>query len=546
MTQESGIWARDLGPLARWFGHRFSQPTASPVEPSEPAEPVVGLVLSGGGARSSFQLGALRYLYDREDITPSVFTGTSVGSILASVLAQYPDHERQRHALAELERIWLGMTHNSDMFTELPWFARLREHMPTWRKVMALRQRSAPRVSLGASLTSALQRPIQAVERLTAERTERAEMHDGVPSVVSAGDTPVDLAAQDTTPVTTATVSDRADRPTGWNPASALEALATLWEAGRASTDLDLIMRGAQEERSTFRPGPFVDQLLDPAVFDPARTATSGVELRVAVVGLESGALRYVTGAGQLRDREDRPIEHASPVDLVGAIRASCAIPGVFPPVPLGEEHYVDGGVRESLPAEVALEHLGVQRCYAVVASPPGVPQDRSFAHKDMLAIVLRSTSGIMSDELLRDEVARARAAGATVIEPELDIHDIVTIDPGLISIAVDYGYLRAADVCEQASPERQSLTRGLISLRRLIWTMEDELLNPESPATSGHDGTEDDGISLEGLADLKLRLRELLTQTTATHLPPGAQDWWRTWERHQFEITEDPDWVEG
>lgn len=42
---------------------------------------MVGLVLSGGGARASFQVGALRYLYDEVGITPSVITGTSAGSI---------------------------------------------------------------------------------------------------------------------------------------------------------------------------------------------------------------------------------------------------------------------------------------------------------------------------------------------------------------------------------------------------------------------------------------------------------------------------------
>ena len=45
---------------------------------------VTGLVLSGGGAGAGFQVGALRYLYDRVSISPSVITGTSAGAILGN------------------------------------------------------------------------------------------------------------------------------------------------------------------------------------------------------------------------------------------------------------------------------------------------------------------------------------------------------------------------------------------------------------------------------------------------------------------------------
>src|SRR6185503_19234131 len=34
-----------------------------------------------------------------------------------------------------------------------------------------------------------------------------------------------------------------------------------------------------------------------------------------------------------------------------------------------------------------------------------------------------------------------------TVIVPEVNVHDALTIDPELISASIDYGYMRAADV---------------------------------------------------------------------------------------------------
>jgi len=427
---------------------------------------VVGLVLSGGGARSSFQIGALRYLYDRVRITPSVITGTSAGSILGSVLAQYPDHAGQRAALAELERIWLDMTSSADMFTEYPWFARLRANMPTWRKVMALRQRPARH--------------------------------------------------------------DTQQHGMAWSPSTAWDALGTLWDAGRSSADLQTIVRGPSEERAAFTPGPIVDRLLEPHVFSGQRLAESSVALRIAVVGLESGELRYVTNNGAVHDREDRPLVGLERVDVADAIRASCAIPGVFPPVPLGREYYVDGGVRESLPVEVAVDHLGVTRCFAVVASPAGVTPRDSFATADMFEIIMRSASGIMSDELQRDELAFAREHGVAVISPTVDVHDLVTIDPGLIRIAVDYGWMCARDVVADASQERRDLTDEIIATRRRIWEIEEEAF--------AH-GTASD----VDVAAAKTELRELLARVPTIELPDGADRWPQGWEQHAFEVEGEP-----
>lgn len=427
--------------------------------------PVVGLVLSGGGARSSFQIGALRYLYDRTDTAPSVITGTSAGAIIATVLAQYPDHAGQRAALDQLEGIWMGMSSSADMFTEFPWFSRLRAHMPTWRKVLAMRNKAPENQSHG------------------------------------------------------------------WSPATALEALGTLWEAGRSSTDLQAIVRGPSESRAAFKPGPIVERLLEPEVFDPRRLANSSVALRVAVVGLESGELRYVTNTGHLHDRHDRPLGELGVVEVSDAVQASCAIPGVFPPVPLANEHYVDGGIRENLPVQVALEHLGVTDCFAVIASPAGVRPRDSFAEADMFEIVMRSASGIMSDELQRDEIALARRAGATVIAPRIDVHDMVTIDPGLIAIAVDYGYLRAQDVVRGHDLDRQQLTDDLITLRVRIWHAEEASFKPDSPDADGG----------ARLPKLKRQLQQLLRLIPPDQLPSGGSDWSQVWERHRFEIEGSP-----
>lgn len=50
---------------------------------------------------------------------------------------------------------------------------------------------------------------------------------------------------------------------------------------------------------------------------------------------------------------------------LVQAILASCAVPGVLPPVKIGNEHFVDGGIVNSIPISRAVE-LGAKEIYVL------------------------------------------------------------------------------------------------------------------------------------------------------------------------------------
>lgn len=544
--------------LARWIDPD-TLPAASGSGALRPRSGATGtaLVIAGGGARSSFEIGALKYLYRHQQLDPAVISGTSAGSILAAVLAQHSDPADQLRALEQLEAIWAGMRQSSDMFAEQEWFTALREHIPTWRKVVALRERRANRVSLAAGLADLLAKPREAVARITGDRDHGEQpAHGHGTSGPDGGQLPEAAAAEvaaaavakaapttgteegapanrQVTPDTDIDAGTPPEHERHWSPTHALETLSTLWEAGRSSADLEFILRGAQQQRSAFRPGKIVDRLLDPEVFSAERLARSALDLRIAVVSLESGELRYIDQNGRLRDRSDAVLPDLGPVGMFEAVLASCSIPGVFPPVPLAGEHYIDGGVRENIPAAVALDRADVDRCFVVVAAPEGVAATSDFAQKDLMEILMRSTAEIGPDEIQRDEVRYARARGAVVIQPELDIHDMVTIDPGLVSIAIDYGYLRAADVCEAANPARQARTRNVVQLRRLIWTSEDEAFGPD---TTGEP-------TIEDIAELKIQLRDLIADPGSAHLPPGADQWWRTWERHPFTIEAEPTW---
>ncbi|MEO6629033.1 MAG: patatin-like phospholipase family protein [Aquihabitans sp.] len=224
----------------------------------------------------------------------------------------------------------------------------------------------------------------------------------------------------------------------------------------------------------------------------------SGVELRVGTVSLEAGELRYVTGTGEVHDRADQPMG-LHPVDLAQAIVASASIPVAFPPVPLNEEHYVDGGAREILPLELLVGQLGVTRVIAVSASSGGIRRAPSFADRGLLDILRRVSAEIGPNETLRRELKPPGGwpEGVRLVIPEFDVHDAMTIDPALIAISIDHGYLRAADVLldlgEEAAALTTDLTRVRIDLRHLAGPIPtlfgDARSRTETPAPVDGDG---------------------------------------------------------
>jgi NTE family protein len=80
------------------------------------ARPCLGLVLTGGGARSAYQVGVLRALaeiFPRGRSPFQVIVGTSAGAVAASVLAAEAAHWRR--AVVGLEQVW-GNFHAEQVF----------------------------------------------------------------------------------------------------------------------------------------------------------------------------------------------------------------------------------------------------------------------------------------------------------------------------------------------------------------------------------------------------------------------------------------------
>jgi NTE family protein len=136
-------------------------------------------------------------------------------------------------------------------------------------------------------------------------------------------------------------------------------------------------------------------------------------DLRITVVHAETGRSRVLT-----RD---------SGVDLIHAVAASCAVPFVWPPVPLDDGLYVDGGIRSTTNTDLA---TGADRVVVVAPLPRSYGRYhaiRTQLHRlgDPPAAVLspdsQSLTAIgrnMLDPSRRVEAARAgRRQAADVVE---------------------------------------------------------------------------------------------------------------------------------
>ncbi|WP_232660629.1 patatin-like phospholipase family protein [Pseudonocardia sp. TRM90224] len=144
------------------------------------------------------------------------------------------------------------------------------------------------------------------------------------------------------------------------------------------------------------------------------RTSTVPEEERKAVVAgrlpvrewpqraLKITAVDAQTGAATVFDRN-------SGVGLVDAVAASCAVPGVWPPVTAGGRRYIDGGVRSPVNADLA---AGYERVVVLAPLTRGIGP---MIGADVQVAELRRTAHVA---LLSPDADALRAIGRNVLDP--------------------------------------------------------------------------------------------------------------------------------
>ena len=138
---------------------------------------------------------------------------------------------------------------------------------------------------------------------------------------------------------------------------------------------------------------------------------------------------------------------------LVEALLASCAVPALFPPVRIGEQHLIDGAVASNTPISVAVE-LGAKR---VIVLPTGFACSLATPPRGAIASALHAVTLLIARQLVM-EIERCR-----------DQAEIVTVPP-LCPLAVSpYDFSRARDLIERAAEQTHRwLEKGGLTRERV------------------------------------------------------------------------------
>lgn len=523
------------------------------------------LILSGGGSRGDFEVGAIRYLYEK-GIRPNILCGTSVGAINAAKLAEGEVVGGDTQGSVGLQKIWASLQTNDDMYIEEPWLTD-----PNMDRRLADLLRG-----------KATDFPINAPRESFAwgDFSKLAYFVDGLSFMLSDG-------------------------------VSILNSLQVFLDKARGLYNLGPISKRLQSDFS-------------PALLQS--WAAQGGKLRLAMVSLDSGKLRYVTETGAMIERDGTPVsdtasvapacagvaaeletllaeitsirqevrdlqlelrtaqtgQKASLVAQIGAARAlaatklalsaskraaldqcaklnpsgltladirpgvvaSASIPGVFLPIKLGSEYYIDGGIREVAPIQAAVD-LGADLIYVVQASSRVLPTFVTPAKAGALSIVARALEDLTIDEIAQNDryiVSKgSQAPRMVIIEPIVDFHPITVIDPGLIKIASDYGYMRAADSVDNiaSNTRRFQISTEIAALRVDIWRLENLVAGKPDP-TNISSGTVQPQPGLQVQVDQKKvalgqKIAERRASGVSGPMPPEIDFWTANPELHPW-----------
>jgi len=458
-------------------------------------------VLAGGGTKGSFEVGVLQYLVGVEQIAPEIVTATSAGAIAATVLAQARSLPEFAQRVSEIEDDVLAMTHSEHIFGKQAW--------------------------LGALDGTALGREIH------------HEITEGTRPPFPLSPVTVLATSADTVPP----VSDRRGRRAARRARRRRQRHLLRLLAG-AGFRLPRVRRQLRTSGSSvLNLEPLADAMrhgTDDGIraVDPTLIAQPGLELRLAVTALRAGVLRFVTGDGTIVESDARtpaPGAAAGPVDVIDGAIASASVPMVFPPHPLADDDYVDGGVIEIIPVRAAAQ-LGATRIIAVVAVPLDLPRDeRDYAAAPAGYIGLRAMGmiGIADRQHANLRVALPDGVTLTTIDPVIDVVGLFEVEPGLLRINKDYGWLRAADVLAEGDraivADVAESTHAVIEARRVAWRLEESLWATGTRQDPNAAGT------LALVREEKERVRELVDRRKQLGfpVPDGCEAWWSEYEAH-------------
>ncbi len=258
------------------------------IEPSR-----VGIAMSGGGSKGDFQVGAVHLLYEL-GWRPNVISATSVGSVNGLKLSEGEAAGATKQGLQGLTHLWLGLKDYAGFFAFQPWLSGDSPVKILARQYLFDFASANPKSDETAFATDEITRFLLEQEAIAVKTRQTALISNLQAEVDRAAWTSL-LAIALPSPVT----------------------VIGAWSAMSAVVDLVLsvvnLSSDALSAGSVFNLSPTRQMAV--SQIDPSKIAAwadLGNQLRMATVGLMSGALLYVDERGLVTDRKGMPIYKGS------------------------------------------------------------------------------------------------------------------------------------------------------------------------------------------------------------------------------------------
>jgi predicted acylesterase/phospholipase RssA len=480
-------------------------------------EPDTALALSGGGAKGSFEAGALLYLKSRwSELNVGGLCGTSVGSVNLLPIA-----EAGAAGIDRLISIYLALRSESDMFVREAWVDEAER----------LFQLGNIKLDVEALLNG-----------------------EGEPKFVP----PFDPVGSTIMAVGSA----------GWSFIGEL--------LGAVQNTVDYVKKALAlviQSQNLYHLGPLESTIRTRIDF----SRLGSIPFRLCMVQLEDGDVWYMDENGDLlKHHASDPLSRWELVgtyrdNIVAGVLASAAAPGLYRAIRLTsaaivggviDGHFVDGGLRDILPVRAAAE-LGASRIIAIGCNPLTIEARSSFSEASFLRVAGRSL-GILTRETYREEVEPDAGWSDDVerifIYPSESVHGSQTVHPGLLRINIAYGYMVAfeqykgqtddwGDIAGQWILVAALCGLTITALRVRVLELEEKALQMFLPV-GGLLRPIFRAEYISQIRDCKRQLMEVtitrfraagedlaslpLTLPDGPAGPESIHQWWESWERHK------------
>lgn len=536
----------------------------------------LGIVLGGGGTACDFQVGALRYLRDVVGIQSGIICGTSMGAFNAAKFAE--------GNLDQLQEFWLDLKFPDDILAEEPWFVPTMgggPHGNVWL-VDAIEQSFFQPVTV-PSAASALTSP----SSITGDLGKGISALSYVFKALASGYPSFTYSVFASTAEATATEALGATLSTVGQGLGyvgfiiglislVMQLESALLPGDNRLNDIANFYNGLVTQMSLFNLLPLLRKIGGIGI-DSALIENNSSSLLIGLTGVDDGGLYFVTETGQLIPSSQNA-NLSGTVAPVNACVASAALSPFAPPIMLGVNpaigEFFDGSLRDAVPLNAAISH-GAGAILAIVPcgpTPPELPANY-FATTDP-----SQYSGVLGIQSRANDVSAHTIQGyssdldpsiVTLIQPTFTPHNHWAVDPGLISIAMAYGFMRAGEVMN-GNTALSPISDQIVALRFQIWDAENSANSGNlSQASQGHFGFRasggsglvptNDASQIPRIREFKNQLRALVCQyqqgggvlpsvdfransevaTLSSLTPPfnvtDFRAWWIQWERHVY-----------